>query len=56
VESVRTGKRLNNADQAAESNLTAILGSMAAYEERLVTWDEMIRSTEKWDAPLKLRW
>ena len=47
IESIRTGKHLNNADQAVESNLTAILGRMAAYQQRLVTWDEMMRSDEK---------
>jgi predicted dehydrogenase len=41
VASVREGKAINNADQAAESNLTAILGRMAAYQQRVITWEEM---------------
>ena len=56
IEAVRSGKLVNNADQAVESNLTAILGRMAAYQQRLVTWDEMMRSNEKLEAELKLRW
>ncbi len=57
IESIRTGKLLNNAETAVESNLSAILGRMAAYQNRLVTWDEMLKSTERIDAGnLKLRW
>jgi hypothetical protein len=29
---------------------------MAAYQQRTVTWDEMMASTEKWEASLKLKW
>ena len=56
IESIRTGKLLNNAEQAVESNLTAILGRTAAYHNREVTWEEMMRSTERFEAKLKLRW
>jgi len=56
VESIRAGKLLNNAETAVESNLTAILGRTAAYKERMVTWDEMMKSNEKFEAELKLRW
>jgi predicted dehydrogenase len=56
IESIRTGKLLNNAAQAVESNLTCILGRMAAYRGRVVTWDEMMQSKEKLEADLKLRW
>jgi myo-inositol 2-dehydrogenase / D-chiro-inositol 1-dehydrogenase len=55
-DSIRSGKLLNNSDQAVESNLTAILGRTAAYQNRLVTWDEMMASNEKLEADLKLRW
>jgi len=34
----------------------ATLGRMAAYRNDFVTWDEMMRSTEKWEANLKLAW
>jgi hypothetical protein len=56
IDSIREGKPLNNAETAVESNLTAILGRTAAYHERLVTWDEISNSNEKYDAELKLRW
>jgi predicted dehydrogenase len=56
IESVRAGQHINNADQAVESNLTAILGRTAAYEQRVVTWDEMMKSNERLHADLKLRW
>ncbi|MCL4853427.1 MAG: gfo/Idh/MocA family oxidoreductase, partial [Bryobacteraceae bacterium] len=52
--SVRSGDYLNNAQESVESNLTAILGRMAAYRESAVTWDEMMRSNEKLEANLKL--
>jgi myo-inositol 2-dehydrogenase / D-chiro-inositol 1-dehydrogenase len=54
VESVGTGKYLNNAAESVDSNLTAILGRMAAYGERVVGWDEMLRSNQKLEADLKL--
>lgn len=53
VESVRAGRTLNNTALAAESTLTAVLGRMAAYGERVVTWDEMMRSDEKLDYRLQ---
>ena len=56
IESIRNGKPVNNTAQAAESNLTAILGRTAAYQQRTVTWDEMMQSNEKLEAELKLRW
>jgi predicted dehydrogenase len=56
IESIRNGKPINNAAVAVESNLTGILGRMAAYQQRMVTWDEMMASTEKWEADLKLKW
>lgn len=56
VESIRTGKYLNNAEQAVDSNLTAILGRTAAYKQAMVTWDELLASREQWHTELKLRW
>ena len=54
VESIRSGKYLNVVADGVESNLTAILGRMAAYRNTTVTWDEMMRSNEKLEAGLKL--
>jgi predicted dehydrogenase len=56
VKSIREGKPVNNADESIRSNFTAILGRMAAYQNRVVTWDDMMKSEEKWEANLKLRW
>jgi predicted dehydrogenase len=52
ADGIRASKPLNNAAVAAESTMTAILGRMAAYGERVVTWDEMMRSNETLDARL----
>ena len=56
IASIRNGKPVNNAEQAVESNLTGILGRMAAYQERTVTWEEMLASEERWGLDLKLKW
>ncbi len=56
IESIRAGQPINNAEQAVESTLTAILGRTAAYRGGVVTWDEMMRSEERFEANLKLRW
>jgi predicted dehydrogenase len=56
IDSIRNNKPINNAAVAAESNFTGILGRMAAYRGGAVTWDEMMASTEKWRADLKLKW
>ena len=56
IDSIQTGKLLNNAEVAVESTLTAILGRNAAYGNRTITWDELMRSEERFEAKLKLRW
>jgi myo-inositol 2-dehydrogenase/D-chiro-inositol 1-dehydrogenase len=56
TESIRAGKPINNASEAVESNLTGILGRTAAYRGGMVRWEEMLVSTEKWEASLKLKW
>jgi predicted dehydrogenase len=52
VDSVRTGKYLNNAADSVQSNLTSILGRMAAYRGGTVTWDQMLHANERLDAHL----
>ncbi|HYO81030.1 MAG TPA: Gfo/Idh/MocA family oxidoreductase [Bryobacteraceae bacterium] len=54
IESIRTGKPVNNADHGAESTLSAILGRTAAYQGKPVTWDEMMRSNDKWSAKVPI--
>jgi predicted dehydrogenase len=38
---------------SVRSNLTAILGRTAAYKRTEVTWDEMLKSAEKWEFDLQ---
>jgi predicted dehydrogenase len=45
---------VNNAQAAAESTLTAILGRTAAYTGAAVTWDHMIASRQRLDPKLEL--
>jgi len=48
------GKPINNAEESARSTLTGVLGRMAAYQGKTVTWDEMMQANEKLEANLKL--
>lgn len=53
--SVLNGEPLyDTLEESTRSNMTAILGRMAAYENRVVTWDEMYSSTEKLEGNLNL--
>jgi len=54
IAAIREGRLLNNVEASVESTLTCILGRTAAYRQRLVTWDEMLRENEKLEANLKL--
>ncbi len=54
VESIKSGAFENQSEQGVESTLTAILGRMAAYSGKEVSWERMIRSTDKWDLKLNL--
>lgn len=46
--SIRDGKVLNEGQYVAESTLTAIMGRMATYTGKRVTWDEALNSQQKW--------
>jgi hypothetical protein len=39
-------------EPSVQSNLIAILGRTAAYQHRVVTWDELMKSSEKVDLKL----
>ncbi len=54
IESITSGNFHNQAAQGAESALSALLGRTAAYTGREVTWDELLRSDEAWDAGIDL--
>jgi myo-inositol 2-dehydrogenase / D-chiro-inositol 1-dehydrogenase len=45
---IRAGKPLNEGRMVAESTLTAIMGRMATYSGREVTWDEAMASEQRW--------
>jgi len=44
VQSIKAGKPLNELQQVTESTLTAIMGRMAAYSGKVVTWDDALNS------------
>ncbi len=46
IESVRSGKPLNELKNVAESTLTAIMGRMSAYTGKGVTWEKALNSRE----------
>jgi predicted dehydrogenase len=46
IESVRAGKPINELRAVAESTLTAIMGRMAAYTGRPVTWEQALNSKD----------
>jgi myo-inositol 2-dehydrogenase/D-chiro-inositol 1-dehydrogenase len=50
-----TGGKFDNptVEPSVRSNLITILGRTAAYGNRMVTWDEMLKTKEKLDANLK---
>lgn len=51
---ILSGAPLNTGEEGALSTLTSILGRTAAYERRLVTWDEMMAANVKLDPQLNL--
>lgn len=46
--SIRAGKPFNEGRMVAESTLTAIMGRMASYSGKEVTWEQALASEEKW--------
>jgi predicted dehydrogenase len=55
IESVRSGKTINELKNVAESTMTAILGRMAAYSGKEVTWEQALASAEEL-MPAHLAW
>lgn len=45
VESIRLNKKINQAEELANSTMVAILGREAAYTGKTITWDEIMAST-----------
>ncbi len=46
IESIRSGKPMNELKQVAESTLTAIMGRMSAYTGKEVSWEQALNSAE----------
>jgi predicted dehydrogenase len=46
-QSIREGKPLNEGRFVAESTLTAIMGRMATYTGKVITWDDALNSKER---------
>ena len=47
VTAIRTGEQLVTAEETAKSTMVAIMGRIAAYTGKKVTWDEMMSSDMK---------
>jgi predicted dehydrogenase len=54
IESITSGKPVNEARQGAESTLSAIMGRQAAYTGRTWAWDDVMKYDEVWDAKLNV--
>ena len=54
TESIVSGEFHNQAAAGAESALSCIMARTAAYTGREVTWDEILKSKEVWEAKLDL--
>ena len=54
IQSIETGKYLNETRSGAESTMTALLGREAAIAKREMTWEEVYFSNEKLDPKLNL--
>jgi myo-inositol 2-dehydrogenase/D-chiro-inositol 1-dehydrogenase len=54
VAAVQSGKPINNGAESVKSNLTGVLGRMAAARESMVTWDEMMKTTDRFDGKNRL--
>jgi myo-inositol 2-dehydrogenase / D-chiro-inositol 1-dehydrogenase len=47
IESIRSGKPLNELKQVGESTLTAIMGRMSTYTGQAITWEQALNSKEE---------
>jgi hypothetical protein len=53
--SIRSGKPINDGERMAKSTLMAILGRMATYTGKVITWDMAMNSKEDLSPP-KYEW
>jgi predicted dehydrogenase len=55
INSIRTGRPINDLKNVTESSLTAVMGRMACYTGEAVTWDQALNSTQNL-MPERLAW
>ncbi len=55
IESIRSGKPVNELKSVTESTLTAIMGRMSAYTGKAVSWDQALNSSQDL-MPTQLTW
>jgi predicted dehydrogenase len=55
IASIRSGKPINELKNVTEASLTAVMGRMAGYTGKAVTWDKVINSKQD-TFPEKLSW
>jgi hypothetical protein len=55
IESIRSGKFINEAEAGVESALSAIMGRTAAYAGKAVAWEKVSSLSERWNPQLDLR-
>ncbi len=54
IQSIESGKYLNQIESACESTLTAILGREAVLKDKTITWKKLVSSNERMDPKLNL--
>jgi len=54
VDSILSGRFHNQAAEAVDTTLTCIMGRMAAYSGKTVTWEKTLKSKETWDPRIDL--
>ncbi len=55
VQSIESGKLINNGEEAADSTQSCVLGREAAYARKYLTWEEVDRANEKMDLRLEYK-
>ncbi|MFN7931425.1 MAG: Gfo/Idh/MocA family oxidoreductase [Blastocatellia bacterium] len=54
VAGIQSGKFENQAAHGAETTLTTILGRMAAFSGKEITWEKMLKTNDRWELKLNL--
>jgi len=54
IQSIESGQYLNQIESACESTLTAILGREAAFQDKTISWEQLIASNQRSDPQLNL--